>query len=172
MTTFSGEVLSPRRRSWSAIAARRAGMPEGGAYFTCPSRNARTPASTMCGGVGKSGWPSSRWTMCRPSLSRRVAAASTSNAPSLVRRPTRSDSCIVFPERQKTKARKAHGRGRCFLASCLTWLQYAANHHDFSCKDRLHRPCELVNREVKLQLNTTCQVEQQTEEYLPGLTTN
>src|SRR6266542_4428872 len=28
------------------------------------------------------------------------------------------------------------GRGQSFLASCFTWLQYAANHHDFNCTNR------------------------------------
>ena len=36
-------------------------MPALGVYFVWPSRAARAAASTMCGGVGKPGSPTSRW---------------------------------------------------------------------------------------------------------------
>src|ERR671936_21444 len=44
----------------------------------------------MLSGVAKSGSPISRWTISRPSASRRLARAKTSKAPSVPRRDIRS----------------------------------------------------------------------------------
>ena len=67
-----------------------------------PSRIAATAASTMCGGVWKSGSPISRWTMSRPVRSSAFARARTLNAVSV---PSRS-SAAARPGRRR------HKRGR------------------------------------------------------------
>src|SRR5688572_28284690 len=53
---------------------------------------ARLPASLMCGGVGKSGCPISRWMMLLPCASSARARARTSNADSVPIRDMRSAS--------------------------------------------------------------------------------
>ncbi len=54
----------------------------------------RAPASTMCGGVSKSGSPICRWMILRPWASSALARASTSKAVSVPRRPMLSASCM------------------------------------------------------------------------------
>src|ERR1700674_4297238 len=56
---------------------------------------AEMPASTMLSGVAKSGSPISRWTIFLPWASRRLALASTSNAPSVPSRDMRSAKRIA-----------------------------------------------------------------------------
>ena len=96
ISTELGSISAPclRRRS-AATASRSSGMPAAGVYPCRPSRSAATPASTMLGGVAKSGWPMPRLMIERPSAASRLASASTSNAVSVPIRPTAAAGSII-----------------------------------------------------------------------------
>lgn len=62
ITTRSGDTrIRPVRSRNAATPSRRAGMPGAGTSCVWPASSAAAAASQMCGAVGKSGSPISRW---------------------------------------------------------------------------------------------------------------
>src|SRR5271166_2350048 len=79
--TCSGEISTPSRLlRFSATASRKGTIPVASVYPCSPSRNAFTAASTICGGVLKSGCPIPRLMMSRPCRCNSAALASTAKA--------------------------------------------------------------------------------------------
>ena len=77
-------VPMPRlREMYSAMASRKSGNPGVGPYPVHPSSSAFFAASFTCCGVGKSGWPISRWTIVLPCASSARARCRTSKADSM-----------------------------------------------------------------------------------------
>ena len=96
-TTFLPETLMPRlSEMYSAIASRKSGNPGVGPYPVHPSSSAFFAASFTCCGVGKSGWPISRWTIFFPCASSARARCSTSNADSIPIRDMLSASFMTL----------------------------------------------------------------------------